>query len=329
MTTSGALNTVQDLGRTGFRHIGVSTSGAMDELALRVANLLVGNDEAAAGIELQTYPFQLTFLADARVAVTGASSPLTRLANKALPPWWARNVRAGETLVVAQPTHGARSYIALAGGIDVPSVLGSRSTHLRSGFGGLEGRALAAGDRLGLLPAPSWSPLDAGVLPPPIAMPGLSEGDVLKVRALRAADYDVFPRAAQAALWETPWTITAQSNRAGYRLKGQPLLLDEPMELRSYGIVAGIVQVPPSGLPIVQLSDANTAGGYPRIAGVIEADLWRLGQARLGSRVQFVETDYESAVAAMRPLEEYLVAIRDTLPTVLDMNARLSAKQGH
>jgi allophanate hydrolase subunit 2 len=127
---------------------------------------------------------------------------------------------------------------------------------------------------------------------------------------LRAGEYDLFPAAAQESFWATNWKITHQSDRGGYRLAGQKLALDTPVEMRSYGLVAGIVQVPPSGQPIIQLSDANTAGGYPKIATVIEADLWRLGQARHGSFIRFIEVTYEEAVEAMTPVTAYLKQIR-------------------
>lgn len=321
---TGALNSVQDLGRKGHRSIGIGTSGAMDDLALRIGNLLVGNDENAAGIEVQTFPFHLRFLAGTRIAVTGASSTETRLGGKRLPPWWSCQAVAGDTLAIAHPSVGARTYVVFSGGLDVPTVLGSKSTHLRSGFGGHHGRALEKGDRLTLGAATPRGGVEMGVVPPESALQETGPGGCLAVRAIPAADYDLFPEPARESLWTTEWTITAHSDRAGYRLKGEPaLLLAEPMELRSYGVVAGIIQVPPSGMPIIQLSDANTAGGYPRIAGVIEADLWRLAQARLGSRIRFVETDYGGALEAIRPVSDYLASIRSDVRAVGAMASRL------
>lgn len=320
----GGLNTVQDLGRRGLRRLGIGTAGAMDELALRLGNLLLGNDEGAAGIEIQTFPFILRFAAGTRLAVTGAHSDRSRLGTRPLLPWWAYRAQAGETLLVARPLRGARTYLTFAGGLDVPVVLGSRSTQLRDGFGGLDGRGLVAGDRLGLGPAPAIDPPEMGVLPPDAAIPPvMRQSGALAVRAIPGADHEAFPDEARRALWTTEWTITAQSDRAGYRLSGEPLLLERPMELRSYGVVAGIVQVPPAGQPIIQLSDANTAGGYPRIAGVIEADLWRLAQAPLGSRIRFVEIDYPRAAEAARPVETYLAEIRDAVDLARRATRRL------
>jgi allophanate hydrolase subunit 2 len=154
-----------------------------------------------------------------------------------------------------------------------------------------------------------------GVVPPAFALPAHSASandKVLRVRVLRAGEYDLFSGDMQERFWITEWKITHQSDRGGYRLAGGALKLAAPVEMRSYGLVAGIVQVPPSGEPIIQLSDANTAGGYPKIATVIEADLWRLGQARLGSFIKFEDVTYEEAVEAMAPIEAYVGRIRRT-----------------
>jgi len=316
IVATGPLNTVQDLGRRGLRNIGVGTAGAMDELALRIGNLLVGNDENAAGIEVQTFPFELRFDSDARVAVTGAFSEKSALGGGRLNPWWALPVRAGDALTLAQPQRDARSYVAVGGGIDVPIVLGSRSTHLRNGFGGLEGRSLVKGDLLALGSARTARALEIGIVPPEAALPLSSPGEASTIRVIRGADFDIFPQAAQRRFFQSDWKVTPRSDRAGYRLQGEPLLLESPTELRSYGLVAGIIQVPPAGHPIVQMADANTAGGYPRIAGVIEADLWRLAQAPIGSRLRFVDIDYSGATRAARELDAYLKDVRRTLGTL-------------
>ena len=149
-------------------------------------------------------------------------------------------------------------------------------------------------------------------MPPSFALPA-TNGRILPVRVLKAGEYDLYSAEMQERFWATEWKITHHSDRGGYRLSGSPLKLAAPVELRSYGLVAGIVQVPPSGEPIIQLSDANTAGGYPKIAAVIEADLWRLAQARLGSFIRFKEVAYEAAVEAMAPVADYVTRIRRTV----------------
>jgi biotin-dependent carboxylase-like uncharacterized protein len=313
--TSYALNTIQDLGRVGARRFGVSTSGAMDPVAVAAGNALLGNDAGAASIEVQTFPFRLRFGADIAFAVTGGDCNAV-LAGRAVPPWWCMRAKAGDVLALAAPGRGARAYLTFEGGIDLPRVLGSRSTHIRAGFGGLDGRALQEGDvvPIGQAQREAVGRFDFGAEPADVAIagPNASEDGVLRVRVMRAGEYDLFSDDLQAIFWSTTWKISLQSDRGGYRLSGAELTLPEPVEMRSHGVVAGVVQVPPAGEPIIQMSDANTAGGYPKIAAVIQADLWRLGQARPGSRIAFSEVDYREAVAAMTPVNDYIAGLRAT-----------------
>lgn len=306
---SGAQNTVQDLGRPLFRNIGVAISGAMDTLALRVGNRLLGNADGLAALEVQTFPLQVRFSADTTIALTGADGQAS-LDDQPLLPWWACAVKAGQVLTIRYPRRGARVYLCVAGGIEVPEMMGSRSTSLRGGFGGFEGRVLQAGDVLATGPCPAL-PLPVGglgVQPPAQAMAGAFPCDpdgTLLLRAVPAGEYALF-EADRERFWRQPWKISAQSNRTGYRLSGEPILPQSTVEMRSYGLVPGVVQVPPGGEPIIQLSDANTAGGYPKIAGVIDADLWRLGQAPIGSHIRFVEAGPQEAIAAEQTIEAYL-----------------------
>lgn len=310
---SGALNTVQDLGRFNYRHIGVSVSGVMDPLALRAGNLLLGNDENAAAIEVQLFPFRMRFLHDTSIAVTGADCRAV-LDGVPLPPWWGCGVRAGQVLELRYPRRGARGYVCVAGGIDVPLVLESRSTALRGGFGGLDGRALQRGDRLAVGPgaATALPRSGIGLEPPDSALrahfPRNSAGEI-QLRAIPAGEYALF--AADAArFWQQSWQVSNQSNRTGYRLAGDPVFPSQTIEMRSYGLIPGIVQVPPGGEPIIQLSDANTAGGYPKIAGIIEQDLWRLGQVLPGQSIQLIPTDVREAIAVDQQLTQWLNQLR-------------------
>jgi 5-oxoprolinase (ATP-hydrolysing) subunit C len=313
--TSHAFNTIQDLGRVGARRFGVSTSGAMDPVALAAGNAVLGNEAGAACIEVQTFPVRLRFHADVAFAITGADYD-AKLAGRMIPPWWCARASAGDILAVGSPKRGSRVYLTFEGGIDLPLVLGSRSTHIRAGFGGLDGRALREGDMvpIGRTAREAARPFDFGVEPASLAIAGSSQSDdgVLRVRVMRAGEYDLFSESTQAMFWSTRWRISLQSDRGGYRLAGPKLTLPAPVEMRSHGVVAGVVQVPPAGEPIVQMSDANTAGGYPKIAAVIQADLWRLGQARPGSFVVFSEVDYRGAVAAMTPVNDYIARLRAT-----------------
>lgn len=311
---TGALNTVQDLGRTGFRHLGVSVSGVMDSLALRAGNALLGNDENAAAIEVQVFPFRVRFTQSTSIALTGADCR-AQLGGVDLPPWWGCRVKKNQVLEMRYPRSGARGYFCVAGGIDVPLVLGSRSTALRGGFGGFQGRQLQAGDVLGL-GAPSAAPLPEdgiGIEPPTIALCNafpVADNGLIQLRAIPSGEYELFSADAER-FWRQLWQISRQSNRTGYRLAGQPIHPSRTIEMRSYGLIPGIVQVPPAGEPIIQLSDANTAGGYPKIACVIEEDLWRLGQLQAGQSIQLIKSDVKQAIVVRQAIERWLTRLRD------------------
>ena len=298
--TTGLLNTVQDLGRPGRLALGISHGGAMDRQALAIANLMLGNDPSAAGIEIALYPFRLKAHVDTSVAVTGADCQ-TSIGDRRYPAWWATSIGAGETLVLEAPRAGARSYIALAGGLDLPPVMGSRATDVKGGFGGLAGRGLSRGDRLALNPAECALPKGGfGVALEERRHTGGRAGAAVELRVLPAAEFDAFTPEAHATFADAEWTITNDANRMGYRLSGETLALVSPLELLSHGIVPGTVQVPPSGQPIIQLADANTCGGYPKIATVIQADLWRLAQAPVGARLRFLPVAIKVAAEALR-----------------------------
>lgn len=294
---NSALNTIQDQGRPRAMTLGVARGGAMDMLALACGNMLLGNEPDAAGIEIAFFPFRLRFLDDRAFAVTGARGPV-RLDGVDLPPDWAMIARAGQTLHCDAPTEGCRTYVTIAGGIDVPLVLGARSTDLKGGFGGLEGRALQKGDRLpcGMPATPGIPPHGYGLA---VRCP-MPDADATRVRVLPAAEYDDFTAEARHAFFQTAWRLTPSANRTGYRLEGTPLAQQRPLNLFSHGIVPGTVQVPPAGQPIVQMADANTCGGYPKIATIIESDLRLLAQTRVNGRIRFVETTRADAIAALR-----------------------------
>ncbi|MBS0341056.1 MAG: biotin-dependent carboxyltransferase family protein [Proteobacteria bacterium] len=307
--SAGALTTIQDRGRQGCLRWGVGTAGAMDGVALATGNLLLGNDEDCAAVEVQVFPFKVRFDGDCAFALTGADCD-ARLDGLPLLPWSAHQARAGQTLQLGTPKPGARrtsrAYLCLPGGADVPTVLHSRSTQLRGAFGGLQGRPLQRGDTL--KPAAPQAGLAAaglGLMPPEIALP-LSRDGCAAVRVLPAAEYDCYTPQSQEAFWQQEWKITPQSDRYGYRLAGQALQPVAPLEMRSHGIVPGVIQVPPDGQPIVQMRDAQPTGGYPKFGAVIEADLWRLGQAPIGSRIRFVKTSWDEALDAIGQLRAWL-----------------------
>lgn len=320
--SSSALATVQDQGREGYLRYGVGTAGAMDRLALAVGNLLLGNPDDAAGIEIPMFPFRIRFLEDLAFAITGADCA-ARLGERPVLPWWTVQAKQGDVLTIGVPASGTRCYLSLAGGVDVPVVLGSRSTQLRGQFGGYNGRQLQKGDVVkaaeqGGRAAPQ-DPVHAagfGTVPPEYSLPAplsvpAAGADETVVRVMPAAEYDCYEPESLEAFWRDGWKVTPQSDRYGYRLAGPMLIATHTIEKRSHGIVPGVIQVPHSGQPIIQLRDAQPSGGYPKIGTVIEADLWRLAQARIGTKIRFVQTTYPDAVAALDELNGYLVKVRN------------------
>lgn len=311
----GAMASVQDLGRVGFRRFGVGRSGAADALALQVGNRMLGNDANAAAIEFTLGRAALRFDTDMRVALTGAECS-ANLDGVPVWSWHAFDVRRGETLTLPAARGGTRTYLCAAGGIDVPLVMNSRSTDLKSGYGGFEGRVLREGDRLpvgrpGIEAEQDW----LGVAAPAWALASNRVGNALVIRMLAGPEYPDFDPASQTALWTSDWTITPQSNRMGLRLQGPALArrAERSGDLLSHGVMPGVMQVPPNGQPIALMSDAQTTGGYPKIGTVIGADLWRLAQVPLGATVRFQQVNIDEAAAAQAEVDRYLRQIDQAL----------------
>lgn len=297
---AGIFTTVQDLGRSGYRQFGVSQTGALDIPALRIGNLLVGNDENAAGLEITLGQFSTEFTRAGWIALTGAGCH-TELDGKSLWTGWRYAVKPGQILSMRTPTRGMRSYLAVSGGIDVPEVLGSRSTDLKTGFGGFFGRPLRDGDHLVIGKNGSEPKQSLGVKQ-------LLFGN--RIRALPGPEYQEFSTEARDAFWRTSWQLSPQSNRMGYRLHGNALKRDTEREMLSHGLLPGVVQVPHAGQPIVLMADAQTTGGYPRIACVIEADLYNLAQIRLGEPVHFVKCSLDEAQTALHEQQRFIEQIK-------------------
>lgn len=293
---TGPLATVQDLGRTGFRHQGVSRAGALDSLSLRIANRLVGNSDDAAGLELVFGNTRIRFLKEIWFSLAGCEC-FAKLNDKPVLLGWTKRARAGDELVIKMPRNGLSAYVAFDGGIDVPALMGSRSTDVQGGFGGLEGRKLQAGD---LLPIGKKNPKqlkNRGVL-----LPVLNH----EIRVLAGPEVEQFSAQAQDAFFTHGWKVTADCNRMGFRLEGDELTRTETADLLSHGVFPGVIQVPPNGQPIILAAEAQATGGYPRIASVIESDLWRLGQLRPGTFVHFKRVTREAAAAAKAQQQRYL-----------------------
>lgn len=285
----GLLTTVQDLGRPGLGALGVPPGGAADAHALRLGNLLLGNDEGAAALEATLAGPTLLFESAALVCLTGAPFAAT-LDGETVEPWTACEVPAGSRLALGRAVSGARTYLCVRGGVDVPVVLGSRATDVATGFGGLAGRALAGGDRLGVGPAPATPPRGRRVN----AAAARWSGARRLLRVTPGAQEAWFAPEAMAAFFSSPFRVSASSGRTGIRLEGTAL----PAPSRSLvteGVAAGAVQVPAGGLPIVLLVEHPTTGGYPKIAHVIAADLSALAQLRPGEEVRFARVSLEEA----------------------------------
>ena len=310
----GMLTTIQDLGRHGSRSSGVGPGGAVDTLSHRVANLLVGNPADAAALEITLLGPRLVFPTGAWVAMTGAAVGAVVVTPDGrsipVPAWHPIWVPDGATLASGScASHGCRSSLAVAGGLDVPLLLGGRGTDLRSGFGGYQGRALRAGDQIAvgaalrkppadrhlvvvlprtvppeLTPWPAGSPAD-GEAPPPI-------------RVLRGPEFAAFPTASLEALFNTTFVVTPDSDRSGCRLSGTALAA--PTMTLSEVVVAGTIQIPLSGQPIVLAADHPVTGGYPRIAVVATIDLPRIAQAPPGAPLSFVEIGHDEAHRLLR-----------------------------
>ncbi|EJW2883792.1 5-oxoprolinase subunit PxpA [Salmonella enterica] len=249
---AGIYTSVQDSGRHGFRQSGLSHCGALDKPAFQTANLLVGNDANAPALEITLGQLVVEFENETWFALTGAGCE-AQLDDQPVWTGWRLPVKAGQRLTLHRPLHGMRSYLAVAGGIAVPEVMGSCSTDLKSGIGGLEGRLLKDGDRLATgKPSRQFSG--------PQGVKQLLWGN--RIRALPGPEYREFDRASQEAFWRSPWQLSPQSNRMGYRLQGQSLTRTTDRELLSHGLLPGVVQVPYNGQPIVLMNDAQTTGGF-------------------------------------------------------------------
>lgn len=288
----GLFSTVQDLGRWGYQASGVSVAGAMDPLALSIANTLAGNEPGAAALEITLQGPTLRILRPLTAAMAGAATEIT-LNGSFLAVDGPMQLQAGDQLAIGRTSGGARSYLALTGGVDVPPVLGSRSTYTRGGFGGLGGRTLQVGDRLAVGGAAPAEDLGGSR---DVTLPRDRE---VTVRVVLGPQDDHFASETLAEFLGTPFTISSDADRMGYRLAGHPLAHLGPAEIVSDGIVLGSIQVPPHGNPIIMLADRPSAGGYPKIATVISADVRVVAQCRPGMRLRFEAVSVAAASQAL------------------------------
>ncbi|KOO50387.1 biotin-dependent carboxyltransferase family protein [Priestia koreensis] len=324
MVRPGLLTTVQDTGRIGYQQYGITTSGPMDQLALRVANLLAGNEENAGALEITLMGPKISFLEDTLIALTGADlSPV--IDGKEVGMWRPVLVKAGSLLQFGIPKSGCRAYLAIGGGIQTEPVMNSRSTYVRAGIGGVNGRALQAGDELTCgspsdksqhllsklqkkegeaFVAASWT-LSSELLP--------TYKDEPSIQVVEGPEYAYFTEESQQQLTKDSFQVTPQSDRMGYRLKGTELKLRENLELVSSAVTFGTVQVPPDGNPIVLVADHQTTGGYPRIAQVASVDFSKLAQVAPGKSMRFTYISLEEAQKAYIQRETTISTIKKAL----------------
>ena len=282
--SAGLQTTVQDLGRPGFGPEGVSASGAADPVALRLGNLLVENQAGVAGLELTLVGGSFVFPDGAVIALTGADLGAT-VNGRPLEMWASHTLEPGTKLMFGATRNFARGYLAIAGGIQVDPFLGSASTHVLSGLGGFEGRALRKGDRLRIGKASKKVRRRRITL---AALYAFKPRKVLRVTEGPQADW--FSEAAKQVFYRDVFRVSEESDRVGLRLEGTALDGSPAREMITEGVSLGAVQVTPSGQPIILFVEQQTTGGYPKIANIIAADLHRIGQLRPRAEIRFQRT---------------------------------------
>lgn len=312
----GFHSLIQDLGRTGYQQYGVIVSGAMDRYALRIANLLVGNHEDEAGIEITFGKTAILFHDERVIAITGGHLKPELNGNHLHMnrPYY---VNKGDILKLKTPSFGLRAYVAISGGIATEKVLGSKSTYEKAAFGGWEGRTLKRSDEIPLGPFQSLIHKRFTANPSPINWSVNTQvfyseqKDIIPIHVLLGLDAHLFQQDSILQFEQLTYTISNQSNRMGYHLENSfPINLDRQQEILSEAVAFGTVQVPPSGKPMILMADAQTVGGYPKIAQVISTDFSRLAQALPGQQIHFKFVDIQTAQEKLFEYEKYMRQIK-------------------
>jgi biotin-dependent carboxylase-like uncharacterized protein len=302
VVAAGLSTTVQDFGRPGHGPVGISASGAADHVALHFGNLLVGNAPGTAALEMTLTGGSFLFHTPSVIALAGSDFPAT-LAGKPIDNWRSYSVQAGDTLEVGATRSGARCYLCIAGGVVVPPFLGSASTHLASSLGGSEGRALRKGDEL-----------HSGAAAQQFTSRAISRSTISTwsnrniLRITDGPQSDWFPESSLQTLCSADYRVSEESNRLGLRLEGPSLTPSITGELITEGVPLGALQITPSGQPIILFVEQQTTGGYPKIANVISADLFRIGQLRPRDTIRFARVSVAEARAAWIELRRILSA---------------------
>lgn len=315
----GLQTTVQDHGRIGYYNIGMPPTGAMDKFSYTIANWLVGNKDNAAALEVTYLGPELEFWTDTLIAITGGNIP-PKINGNPIPMWETVSVRAGDVLSFDFVKSGARAYIAVSGGIDVPLVMGSRSTYTLCGLGGFEGRALQEGDTLSTGDMSLWL-AKPGTTVPEAEIPSFAKTHIIRV-IMGLCSYRLSEE-SKKRFQEIEWTVTPEANRVGYRFKGKPLEFvprkqpfgagNDPSNVVDLGYPIGSIQIPAGIEPIALLNDAVTGGGYATIATIISTDLNKMGQIKINEKVYFEDVTLEEALRARRSIRDKLNRIRHSI----------------
>lgn len=323
----GLLTTVQDRGRFGYQKQGIIVSGAMDDFACRMANILVNNDDSSGVLEMTFVGPRLKFTVDTIIALTGGD--LTpQIDGTAAPMWRPLLVRAGSVLSFGLPKKGARTYLAVYGGIQTPAVMGSRSTYLKAALGGLDGRKLQSGDRLPLvnqaagleLFKSAWRKINASM-----SKTGWSaapkylnnSSDFITIGVTAGPQYEQFSPSVREKFLSEIYTISDNADRMGYRLTGYAVKPVADLEMISDAVTLGTIQIPPDGQPIVLMADRQTAGGYPKLAVVCAGDLSLLAQNMPGGRVKFKLISRREAEEFYLARENYYHMLKQNIKNLL------------
>ena len=304
---SGIFDTIQDLGRFGFQQYGMTVSGAMDSCALRVGNRLLVNEENKAAIEISTPGLSLEVLNQTVIAITGANFNPT-INNFPAPMWEAIEVKKGDIISFGQIKSGCRSYLLVAGGIDVPIILGSKSTYARGKIGGLKGRPLKKADIINIGKTNQELQNIIGRKVTANNLPVYNEEN--EIRVILGPQDDYFTKDGLHAFLNSFYEITVNSDRMGYRLKGPKIKSKNGSDIITDGIPLGSIQVPQDGMPIVMLADRQTTGGYAKIATVISVDMDKFAQTKPGNKIKFTQVNLEEAHQLLNEREKKITEMQ-------------------
>ena len=325
ITAMTAMASLQDMGRFGHRRFGIGTSGAMDSWAIKAGNALLNNPDNTVAIEVTLGGMTLAFddsdvdatTGEISVCLTGALyeayvTDTAKQTRERVPNGWRIAIKAGQTLELVRAIQGMHGYICIQGGLSVEQVRGSASTNAKAEFGGYHGRLLKVGDVLSVTNTQRPKLSQIGMAQFEDDYHDLYKNAKLIIRIVKNSETDYFTRDSLLQLTKQPYKLLSSSNRMGYRLEGeQTLALTEPLQMNSHGVDIGMIQVPPQGHPIVLMADAQTTGGYPKIASIIQADIGKFAQLRFGQSCQFQWVTLDEVISGKKARERHIQRVKN------------------